>query len=66
MEHKLIDYMDSKICDVCGGMDESLTTHCRGEKLNFIMIQMIHSGQADYVNGEWIRPNIVRDLRFTI
>lgn len=66
MEHDLSEFGDVMICNVCGGMGDSLTTHCRGEELNFIMIQMIHSGQADYVNGEWIRPNIVRDLRFTI
>lgn len=72
MEHKIITYLDCKICDICGGMSENngvnngLTTDCRGEQLDSIMIQMIINGQADYKNGEWIRPNIVTNLSFRI
>lgn len=66
MEHIIVVYLDCKICDVCGGMDDGLTTDCRGEELDPIMIQMVTNGQADYKNGEWIRPNLVPDLSFKI
>lgn len=53
-----------KICIICGGVNDSLTTDCRGESLDHNMLKMIAMGQADYINGNWERPNMVRDLRF--
>jgi hypothetical protein len=52
------------ICIICGGVNESLTTECRGEALDHNMLKMVAMGQADYIDGNWERPNVIRDLRF--
>lgn len=52
-------------CSVCHNSEGELTTHCPGEPVGEIMKLMILMGQADYVNGNWIRPNVVRETRFT-
>lgn len=51
-------------CTVCSGAESSLTTHCYGEKIGDSMLQMITNKQADFVDGDWIRPAVAHNLSF--
>lgn len=46
------------MCDVCGGAEGSLPTHCPGRKLTPQEGEDIYSGEIDFKDGGWIKTGI--------
>ena len=40
-------------CTVCGGAEGSLTTECRGEKLEEIVLEQVYHHGLDFYGGKW-------------
>lgn len=65
MKHELQYHTETNYtCLLCGCTEEYITTECRGEQLDSTIYKMIAMGQMDYVDGNWIRPNVKEDLSF--
>lgn len=41
------------LCDVCGGAEASLPTHCPGVRMDQVAESLVQSGYADYRCGVW-------------
>lgn len=41
-------------CEVCGGLEGSLTTSCPGVRLSYDQDQVVYRGEADYRDGDWV------------
>ncbi len=46
------------LCTVCGGCEIELATECPGVKMTEEQRIAVRDGQADFINGGWVRKNL--------
>ena len=49
------------LCVVCGGAEESLTTHCPGHKMDPRTEDAVYGGAMDYFRGSWLVNGVRRE-----
>ena len=41
------------LCEVCGGGEASLPTHCPGRRMTTVQVDLVQRGTVDFRDGKW-------------
>jgi len=42
-------------CEICGGLEGGMPTHCPGESMDYDREQEVYRGEVDFKDGAWIK-----------